>query len=165
MGARGRPPIGNVDAIIAGAVISDELLTQWKNNLISAMANDTIITFAKNLRDKLLTEDETHVVEKVLVLYGDILIDRGVLSEKADDTVRILFNRIIDRKNAIETTWLRTAIEGRTNILGKCEASTYNYFKERIKSMKDDTDLDEEFRRIIGHIYDRYLFNPTTTFM
>jgi len=107
-------------------------------------------TFLRNLRDEII-EGKTSCTS-ILNLYGDALIQAGVLKKKADDVVRRLFTKMLERQDKEELSWLKLAIKEEPEIFKQSELETQQTFRDEIRSAWKSVDEDKDVKQLVEAI-------------
>ncbi len=154
--------------LLDGEELPEEHIDNWEK-LLNALNSDSRITFLRTLRDELI-KHSTKEIYPILKLYGEVLLESGVLEEKADDVVRLLFREIINKRILEELAWLYKVLNNKPEILLKCKDSTKSDFIERIKNILKEIDVEDEavkvfkdIARIVGLNPEEYMSKEDTT--
>jgi len=113
--------------------------------LLKALNPNDRTTFLRNLRDEIIAQSETSCTS-ILNLYGDALIQAGVLKEKADEVVRRWFTKMLERQDKEELEWLKVAIKEAPEIFNRSEPETQQTFRDEIRSAWKSVDEDKDVK-------------------
>jgi len=144
--------------LLEGQELSTKYQGKW-NQVLGALKSESKETFLRDLRDELLRQSSKNS-ESILILYGQGLLESGILEEKADDAVRLLFREIINRGNVKELTWLHKALKQNQDILKKCKTPSKNDFISRVKDRLMEKDFSDEVRQQFEEIAKVVGVNP-----
>ena len=100
-------------------------------------------TFFRGLRDELINKAEGNI-EPVLRIYGAILLESGVLEERADEVVRTLFREILAREAPGELAWMHKVLNQAPQIIDRCKPASKEEFMERVIQSLRKEDLSED---------------------
>ena len=105
--------------------------------------------FKKDLIDELLSDVDISK-NKLLDICGNDIIDSQIIYENADNIVRKLFVKILERKDDIELNWMKNVLTKCKDLENRC-IDAFLHFKDCIKneSLKD---LETNIENIIQEI-------------
>ena len=107
--------INHAEDLIKNNVELQHSKDEW-DNVYNALASHTKNTFLKHLLDMVIrSKDNT---DKILDIYGELLVDCVILSNDADDLVRVGFKNFIEKVSDVELTWMNTVISRRKMAYG-----------------------------------------------
>ncbi|HWP92515.1 MAG TPA: P-loop NTPase fold protein [Thermodesulfobacteriota bacterium] len=113
--------------------------------VLSVLVDPSKQTFLRNLRDELINEPNKEI-EPILALYGNELMESGLLDEEADKIVRHLFTQILTKRNLKELKWVQRAVNQRPRILEKCMSASKIDFQDRVRSALTEVEMSSEVR-------------------
>ena len=117
----------------------------------SALASHTKITFLKKLLDMVIRyEDDS--TDKILDIYGELLVDCNILNNDADDLVLVGFKNFIEKMSDVELTWMNNVISNCPTILTACELQSKMDFEDRMILALNNDELSEEIQGLLGTI-------------
>ncbi len=122
--------------------LPSELHDRWVH-LLDALKKTSRKTFLRDLRDLLLRSPRSFL-RPILQLYGQALLESGVLSEQSDDIVRNLFPQIVTRAEPSELDWLNTAVAESPGILPKAEDASRQVLADRVRTRLTEEDIQPE---------------------
>jgi hypothetical protein len=117
--------------------------------LFGALSTTQCEIFRRQLRDDLIQAKSSTAT--LLQFFGPLLTDCNTMGEEAEKLVREAFAKILDRKDRIETEWLKSLLVKCPDIVHKCKPASLQDFKGRIQSIQDEgvgDDLKEAFSGI-----------------
>lgn len=131
--------------MLTGAALPKKQLSNW-SFVLNALESDWKQTFLRNLRDELIKQ-AGRSAKSVLQLYGEPLIQAGVLPEKADDITRILFGEILVRLDADEVAWLERVVTKAPKVLKNSTSASQKAFRQRVTAALSDLDPTHEAKQ------------------
>lgn len=129
-----------------GDTVNEHIKVNWEN-LFKSLDESSKNTFLRTVRDELINSEITF--ENSINLFGDLLLNCAILNENADEIMRRGFNSILDRKNLIEYGWMNKVLKQCHEFKKKCHKDSKKYFKEKIESMFDETELSDEIKNLL----------------
>jgi hypothetical protein len=120
-------------------------------NILKALSADSQTTFLRNLCDKLIIKSDIPCAS-ILKLYGEILIQSGVLKEEADRVVRLWFTKMLERQDKDELAWLEQTMRDQPEILTQSKSETQKTFRYEIRSALENVDEDKDVKQLVEAI-------------
>ena len=134
-------------------VLKNQIAKQIKPETCEALVGVLTSTqqeiLKRNLRDALVDSDTS--TANLLQLFGRILVDCSILTEKADDLVRSGFRKMLERRDEVELMWLKTVVSQCSELLAKCPPTSKEGFVIRIRGLLAEK-LDDKTAGLINSI-------------
>ena len=117
------------------------------SQLLETLDSASQETFMRNLRDKILhlaTTDSS--IAPYISFWGDELITKGFLGEKADDVCRHLLTRCLSSNDINEIKWANKALTTNKKLFEDAQSASKTRFKENTKDLLKDSAVEDSIR-------------------
>ena len=95
-------------------------------------------------------EDDS--TDKILDIYGELLVDCNILNNDADDLVLVGFKNFIEKMSDVELTWMNNVISNCPTILTACELQSKMDFEDRMTNALNNNESNEETQELLSAI-------------
>jgi len=92
----------------------------------------------RNLRDLLI--NETGDLVGLLALFGKSLANSGVFEERADETIRLLFRKCLQTKEASLILWVRAVIQNQPKVVHAADPASISDLTDRLRELEADAE-------------------------
>jgi hypothetical protein len=129
--------------------IPKQIKPETCETLVEVLSSAQQEILKRNLRDALVDSDTS--TANLLQLFGRVILDCSILTEKADDLVRLGFRKMLERRDEVELVWLKTVVSQCSELLTKCRPASKEDLIGRVRGLLTEK-LDNKTAGLINSI-------------